>query len=134
MMINKIAICPICKKKTYLRIQDGGYLKEYPIRVNCINCRALIKGYYIMSFDPSKNLLGVQLINADTEDCVYNEITQSVQNADYIAEISGEVPCVNVRKYDGGLPVSPFMRSVQNLETPEDRIVRLQYFAKNIKY
>lgn len=48
MIIPKIAICPICGKKTYLRIEDGGYLKEYPIRFHCMNCRALIKGVYIM--------------------------------------------------------------------------------------
>lgn len=46
MVVPKIAICPICGKKTYMRIEDGGYLKEYPIRFNCMNCRALIKGTY----------------------------------------------------------------------------------------
>ena len=46
MIIPKIAICPICGKKTYLRVEDGGYLNEYPIRFNCANCRALIKGVY----------------------------------------------------------------------------------------
>ena len=48
MVIPAIAVCPICGKKTYLRIEDGGYLYEYPIRVYCLNCRALIRGIYVM--------------------------------------------------------------------------------------
>ena len=67
MIIPKIAICPICGKKTYLRIEDGGYLKEYPIRFHCMNCRALIKGVYIMGTADGRN--GIHLYNAATEEC-----------------------------------------------------------------
>jgi len=43
MVVSKIAIYPICRKKTYMRIEDSGYLKEYPIRFNCINCKESLK-------------------------------------------------------------------------------------------
>ena len=51
MVVSKIAVCPICGKRTYLRIEDGSYLNEYPIRVNCINCKALLKGVYVMALN-----------------------------------------------------------------------------------
>ena len=101
MMINKIAVCPICGKRTWLRIQDGGYLSEYPIRVNCKNCRALIKGVYIM--DPEFPYKGLHLYNSDTEECYPDPETLTVDNVDYVAEISGELPCRNVYKYEGDM-------------------------------
>ncbi len=130
-MVNKIAVCPICGKRTFLRIQDGGYLKEYPIRINCINCRALIKGIYIMN--PNSQYRGLHLLNADIEECDLDSKTLSVKNADYVAEISGELPCKNVRTYAGGIPQSPFIQAVDEIETMEDRIERLSYFAKNME-
>ena len=133
MMINKVAICPICGKKTWLRIQDGGYLNEYPIRVNCMNCRALIKGTYVM--EPNSNMRGLNMVNAEIEECDAEQVGQNVivKNAEYIAEISGELPCYNVRKYEGDLPLSPFMRSTNYLEDVTKRIDRLSYFATNMK-
>ena len=66
MVVPKVAVCPICGKKTYMRIEDGGYLKEYPVRFNCINCRALIKGTYNISMPGQKGLI---LYNAKVEEC-----------------------------------------------------------------
>ena len=43
MVVPSIVICPICGKRIYLRIQNGGYMYEYPIRVYCLNCHALIR-------------------------------------------------------------------------------------------
>lgn len=91
MVINKVIICPICGKKTYLRIQNGGYLNEYPIRINCINCRALLKGRFVMG--GTKKQLGLTMINADIEECDFNYSSPEnndlqsyvVRNADYVA-------------------------------------------------
>lgn len=128
--MNNIAVCPICGKKTWLRIQDGGYLNEYPIRVNCMNCRALIKGTYVMV--PHAEIRGLQLINATIEECDMDNSSYSVKNADYVAEISGELPCENVRKYEGSIPTSPFLKAVDYLDDIQGRIVRLSYFANNM--
>lgn len=130
MMINKIAVCPICGKRTWLRIQDGGYLNEYPIRANCINCRALIKGVYIM--DPKSPYKGLHLLNAEIEEQDPDPDTLTMPNVDYVAEISGELPCKKVYTYEGGLPTSPFLAAVDHLESVEARIERLKYFTKNM--
>ena len=108
MMDSKIAVCPICGKKTLLRIQNGAYLNEYPIRVNCFNCKTLIKGSYVMNSKSRIN--GLYLINADIEECFPDTKTLTIPGVDYVAEISGELPCRNVRVYEGGLPISPFLR------------------------
>ena len=113
MMINKIAVCPICGKRTCLRIQNGAYLSEYPIRVNCKNCRALIKGVYLM---PRGEMYGIlHLLNAQVEECEFDSSASSVTNADYLAEISGELPCDIVTENLGPIPVSPFLRATNNL-------------------
>lgn len=91
MVIPKVAICPICGKKTYLRIEDGGYLNEYPIRVHCANCRALIKGVYIMGSSFDEN--GLHMYNAKTEECDVDTVSNKILNADYVVDISGELPC-----------------------------------------
>jgi hypothetical protein len=131
MIVPIIAICPICGKKTYLRIEDGSYLKEYPIRVNCINCRALIKGTYIMS---PRSARGLNLINAETEECDVDSETQMIRNADYVAEISGELPCKTVRAFDGHLIFSsPFLEAADNVESIVERKERLSYFTKNME-
>lgn len=128
---SKIAVCPICGKKTLLRIQIGAYLREYPIRVNCINCKALIRGSYIMQENPNNNVL--YLVNSEIEECYPDPTTLNIPGVDYVAEISGELPCRNVREYEGGLPTSPFLTAVDNLESVEDRIKRLTYFAGNME-
>lgn len=134
MVVNKVAICPICGKKIYLRIEDGSYLDEYPIRVNCMNCKTLIKGIYIMT--PSSPYRGLHLLNAEIEECDVDVDTRKIRNADYVAEICGELPCKTVREFDGNLIYStPFMDSVIELETSEsvlERKKRLSYFAKNM--
>lgn len=130
MMDSKIAVCPICGKKTLLRIQNGAYLNEYPIRVNCVNCKTLIKGSYVMNSKSRIN--GLYLINADIEECFPDTKTLTIPGVDYVAEISGELPCRNVRVYEDDLPISPFLRSVDNLESVEDRINRLTYFVNNM--
>ena len=101
MIIPKIVICPICNKKTYLRIQDGGYLNEYPIRFHCANCHALIKGIYIMGERSEKR--GLQLYNAIMEECEVDKVAKKITNADYVIEISGELPCKKVQVFDGNL-------------------------------
>ena len=134
MVIPKVAICPICGKKTYLRIEDGGYLNEYPIRVNCLNCRTLIKGVYIMM--PGSPYRGLHLFNAEVEECDVDSTARKIKNADYVAEVCGELPCKNVREFDGNLIYStPYIDSVNGLETTEsvlERKERLGYFAKNM--
>ena len=70
MMINKVVVCPICGEKTWLRIQDGGYLNTYPIRVNCMNCRALLRGMYIMADGIWPR--GLTMYNAAVEECETN--------------------------------------------------------------
>lgn len=130
MVVPKIAVCPICGKRTYLRIEDGGYLKEYPIRFNCINCRALIKGTYNMSMPGQRGLI---LYNADVEECDVDPQAGIIKNADYVIEISGELPCSKVRKFDGKLIYStPFMEAAQKTDMLR-RKERLSYFVKNIE-
>lgn len=131
MMISKVIVCPICKKKTFLRIQNGGYLDEYPIRVNCFNCRALMKGSFIMK---SSNLNpGLHMLNAEIEECDIDTETITCRNADYVAEVSGELPCNIVKEYIGGIPLSPFLRSIDYIDSTEQQIERLKYFNCNMK-
>lgn len=130
MVIPKIAVCPICGKRTYMRIEDGGYLNAYPIRFNCINCRALIKGIYNMSMPGQK---GLQLFNAREEECDVDSQAESIRNADYVVEISGELPCAKVKEFDGHLIHStPFINATQQTDMM-DRIERLSYFTKNME-
>lgn len=141
MMENPIVICPICGKKTWLRIQVGGYLNEYPIRVNCINCRALLRGIFVM--DGDSKLRGLNMFNAQIEECDVDTSVSSgtlpskdsftVRNADYVADISGELPCKYVCEYHGGLPTSPFLEIADNVESVEERKTRLTYFTKNME-
>ena len=98
MIIPKMAICPICGKKTYLRIQEAEFYKQYPIRINCFNCRALIKGVYDMSKPKGQRLM---LFNAEQEECDVDKKTMIIRNADYTIEISGELPCQKVMEFDG---------------------------------
>lgn len=130
-MVSKVIVCPICGKKTFLRIQDGGYLKEYPIRVNCYNCRALLKGTYIMN--PQSPYRGLFMLNANVEECDMDADTLTCKNADYVAEVSGELPCDFVKEYKGGLPVSPFLKTTDYLDSVENHIDRLTYFNKNME-
>lgn len=129
MIVPKVAVCPICEKRTYLRIQDGGYLKEYPIRFNCMNCRALIKGTYNISLPGQTGLI---LINAKIEECDVDESAETIRNADYVVEISGELPCAMVKEFDGKLITSsPFLNAVNKVDMME-RKNRLSAFVKNM--
>lgn len=130
-MINKVIVCPICNKKTFLRIQDGGYLNEYPIRINCYNCRALMKGTYVMN-SASINR-GLSMINAKIEECDLDSNTLTCKNADYVAEVSGELPCEHVAVYEGGLPTSPFLKTTNFLDSMDKHIARLKYFNMNME-
>ena len=136
MVVNKIVACPICEKKTFLRIQCGGYIDSYPIRVNCINCRALLKGQFVM-----KGIgRGLTMFNADVIECYIDTPTQqeanlgtiNVRNADYVAEVSGELPCKHVSVYQSGIPLSPFMRSVDRISSTVERIARLEKFENDM--
>lgn len=128
MVVNKIVVCPICGKKTFLRIQCGGYLNSYPIRVNCINCRALLKGQFVMKGAGC----GLAMFNADVIECddekEASHKTINVRNADYVAEISGELPCKHVSEYKKGIPLSPFMRIADRISSAEGCIARLENF------
>ena len=130
-MISKVIVCPICGKRTFLRIQNGGYLDEYPIRVNCFNCRALMKGTFIMN--PSSPYRGLFMLNAEIEECDIDSETITCKNADFVAEVSGELPCDIAKKYQGGMPISPFIRSIDYIDSPEQQINRLRYFNSNMK-
>ena len=131
MIIPKVAVCPICGKKTYLRIQDGGYLNEYPIRVYCMNCRALIKGTYIM--DSRSPYRGLHLWNADVEECETDGKSQKIFNADYVVEISGELPCNKVHIFDGNfIYTSPYLDASDNVDILE-RKERLSGFASSMR-
>lgn len=131
MMVSKVIVCPICGKRTFLRIQDGGYLNEYPIRVNCYNCHALLKGTYIMN--PNSPYRGLFMLNANIEECMMDSDTLTCKNADYVAEVSGELPCNYVKEYKGGLPDSPFLKTVDYLDSVENHINRLKYFNTNME-
>lgn len=132
MVVSKIAVCPICGKRTYLRIEDGSYLNEYPIRVNCINCKALLKGVYVMALNSPYR--GLHMLNADVEKVIVDSEARKIRNADYVAEISGELPCKTVREFDGNLNYSsPYLEAADNVESVQERMARLSYFTKNME-
>ncbi|MCR5518577.1 MAG: SEC-C domain-containing protein [Lachnospiraceae bacterium] len=76
---------------------------------------------------------GLFMVNADVEECDMDLETRTCKNADYVAEVSGELPCDFVKEYDGGLPVSPFMKTTDYLDSVENRISRLKYFTSNME-
>lgn len=137
MTVNKVAICPICGKRTWLRIVDGGYLSEYPIRIHCMNCHTLIKGTYTMEGGGSAK--GLRLYNANAVAC---DATQAktdegtdyfiVRNADYIAEISGELPCQKVRAYDKKTMPESIVLRTDNQTSLLGRIEQLRRFTVNL--
>lgn len=130
MVVPKVAVCPICGKKTYMKIEDGGYLKEYPVRFNCINCRALIKGTYNISLPGQKGLI---LYNAKVEECDVDANSERILNADYVVEISGELPCAKVKAFDCKIiKTTPFINATDKIDMM-DRINRLSYFVKNME-
>ncbi len=141
MMIGKLVVCPICEKKTCLRIQDGGYLNEYPVRVICMNCRALLKGKYIM--DPEASTKGLIMYNAEVEEAFIDECfafgsidkvdALRIRGADYVAEISGELPCKPEREYHGGIPDSPYLSAVDYMVSVQNRLDRLTHFTADIE-
>lgn len=55
-----------------------------------------------------------------------------VRNADYIAEISGELPCKQILHHNGSVPVSPFLSVADNIDSLENRKERLKYFNSNM--
>ena len=126
-----VAICPICGKKTALRIQDSSYLNEYPIRVNCMNCRALIKGTYIMA--ETSSFHGLHLDNAAVEIVDGDRKTHLPIGADYIAEISGELPCNLIRENDGRYMDTPFMVAASHLSNVSEMIDRVSHFRADIE-
>lgn len=128
---NYAAICPICGKKTAFRIQDSGNLNEYPIRVNCMNCRALLKGTYIMAEHSS--FQGLHLDNAEVVEKMGDNNTWLPKEVDYIAEVSGELPCNLVRKNDGVYKDTPFMVAASHLPDATKMIDRVSHFRSDIE-
>lgn len=105
-------------------------MDEYPIRFHCVNCRALIKGTFIMKSTSLSN--GLHLYNAEIEECDVDLCAEKIKNADYVIDISGELPCATVRLFDGNIiKTSPFLECVQHLDVIEQRR-RLQMFANNM--
>ena len=132
MVFNYMAECPICGKKTDLRIEDGSYLNEYPIRVNCMNCRALIKGVYIMAENSSFN--GLHLDNAKFDLVMPDERTGLIAGADYIAEISGELPCRPIRKNNGAsYKDTVFIETTKHIAKADVMINRLSHFSEDFE-
>ena len=133
MVKEYLAECPICEKVTALRIQEGHYLKEYPIRINCMNCRALIKGTFVMTNKPS-DYNRLYLDNAKQI-----EITGATKEglplgADYIAEISGELPCNLIRLNDGKTyKDTPFMETATLIDNVNQWLNRLEHFNEDIE-
>ena len=132
MVVPKIAVCPICGKKTYLRIEDGSYMYEYPIRIYCLNCHALIRGVYIM--DESVGPKGLHLFNAEQLECWVNQGAEREIDADYLAEISGELPCKKAHVFDGKLCKSmPYIDASIQIPDIQRRINELRMFYVNMK-
>lgn len=132
MVVPRIIVCPICGKKTYLRIEYGEYLYEYPIRVYCMNCRALMKGVVTMESVTRKR--GIHMFNAQIiEDvCVHQGAEREIE-ADYIAEISGELPSKKTHVFDGKLQYSsPFLDATDQLNMV-NRIEQLKCYITNIR-
>lgn len=135
MVINKIIVCPVCGKRTLVRIENGGYLASYPIRVNCLNCKTLMKGEFNMRESQNK---GFHMLNARIEEPEAESSVDgvAVTNADYIAEVSGELPCACVKENGGSLPLPPFMKAV-NTEKGKASMVsyieRLKLFSPQLE-
>lgn len=131
MVVPKIITCPICGKQTYLRIQNGGYMYEYPIRVYCLNCHALMKGTFVM--DQSAGPMGLTMINAKAEDQNVDLKAERQIDADYVAEISGELPCMKVSVFDGKIPSdTPYLRAASQIDMLS-RIDQLKEFYAKMK-
>jgi len=83
--------------------------------------------------EPFKNR-GLYIINAATEDCDLDSNTRFVKNADYLAEISGELPCDNVKEYigDGNIPLSPFLKAADNVDDIRQVVSRLSDFSRDM--
>lgn len=107
-MVNPyIAICPTCGCKTNLIIQKSDYLPEYSVRVHCGKCKSLIKGVFYS--DETIGGRGLVLFNAET--IIPNVDSDNKVDAEYIVEISGELPTKTVQKFEGQVgESSPFMR------------------------
>lgn len=131
MVVPSIIICPICGKRTYLRIQNGGYMYEYPIRVYCLNCHALMKGVFVM--DSSAGPMGLTMFNAKAETPRPQVGATREIDADYIAEVSGELPCAKVAPFDGKIRSdSPFLNAVDQINMPV-RIEQLREFYSKME-
>ena len=131
MIVPIIIICPICGKRIYLRIQNGGYMYEYPIRIHCINCHALIKGSFVM--DPSAGPMGLSVFNADTEEVYVHQGAEQEINADFIAEISGELPCKKIAIFNGKLQeTTPFLDASDQINVI-NRINELKLYSQKME-
>lgn len=62
-----------------------------------------------------------------------NELPICVKNADYIAEISGELPCRMIQPNSTNLPLSPFLRNSDKTSSILNRIDRLKEFVPNLE-
>ena len=132
-MVPNILICPICGKRTFLRIQNGEYLYKYPIRIYCLNCHALMKGSFVM--DPAAGPKGLTMFNAKDEEAFAHLGDSREIEADYIAEVSGELPCKKTTVFNGKLVNdSPYLRAASQINM-EARIEQLKkYYVKMFEW
>ncbi len=103
MTIPYIATCPTCGTKTLLKIQKSDYLPEYSVKVNCGRCRTLIRGAFRSAEYGGSG--GLILFNAELEDPFVN--SENKVDAQYIAEISGELPTKIPQAFDGVVTEQP---------------------------
>lgn len=59
-----------------------------------MNYRALLKGIFIMVPQCRK---GLYMLNAEVKECDVDRSTMIIKNANYATEISGELPCKNIK-------------------------------------
>lgn len=125
MTVSKVLVCPVCGKRTLVRVQDGAYLSTYPIRINCMNCKTLMKGTYNMTGDGPK---GFQMINSRIEkpqvEASKDNSSANFLNVEYVAEISGELPCFGPKEYVGGYPNPPFLRAVEAIKIGDSSMIK----------
>ena len=103
MVYNHFIKCQVCGTVTRIRLQVG-YLNEHPINIACGCCRTTING---------KVFIGQESI--DLKYTFENADDVQGDNADYVAECSGEFPTLKLRidAPNSRMILSPFMRFSQ---------------------
>lgn len=100
---NHFIKCQVCGTITRIRLQVG-YLNEHPINVACGRCRTTMNGKVFIG----QESIGLKYTFENADDV-------QGENADYVAECSGEFPTLKLRIDDPNsrMILSPFMRFSQ---------------------